>query len=782
MTLNRIFERIGTAAVRFRFFVVAAWVVGTILAVQLLPSIGDVAKGTTSSFLPADSPSMQAATLAAPFRDVSLAAATLVVTRDGGLTPEDNAAIDRLEAQIRSVDRVRQVVDLGVSGDGQARQAMIQAEVVAFTGGPEARGAVDAIRAEFNGIPAGLQAHLTGQLAIQVDTIAASGSSENTTQALSLLFIVVLLVLAFRAALAPIVTLLPAVFVLLLSGPVIAESTKIGVQVSSVTQLLLIVLVLGAGTDYGVFLVFRVREELRRGLAPHDAVIRSVSRVGESISFSAFTVIAALVSLSLAEFAFYQSLGPALAIGIALMLLAGLTLLPALLAILGRAVFWPTGASPRAHDRPGLWDRIGVSATRRPGPTLVAGVGLFAALGATLLTTSVAGFGNVTASPADTESAVGSAIVEAHFPSANGGRSAVLLSFPNSIWDDPSVVAVAHDGLSALPEFGGLVGPLNPNGIPLTTDQLAQLHEILGPARQLPPVPTANTVPVGLYNAYRATGQLISPDGRTIQFSVEFAKGNASDPTVLETVPAMRADVDRVAQEAGASANGVFGQVALAYDISQISSSDLTRIIPIVAVLIALLLAIVLRSMTAPLYLVASIVLSYLAALGLVGIIFVHLGGQDGLNYILPFLMFVFLMALGSDYNILIMSRIREEAHELPLRDAVARAIGRTGSTITTAGAILGGSFAVLAIAGSSSGGAQLQQIGYGVAAGVLIDTFLLRSLLVPSMVVLLGRWNWWPSHLARSESGPVTTGSAGAESGLEAKRPAVYTDLRPQE
>ena len=195
--------------------------------------------------------------------------------------------------------------------------------------------------------------------------------------------------------------------------------------------------------------------------------------------------------------------------------------------------------------------------------------------------------------------------------------------------------------------------------------------------------------------------------------------------------------------------------VALAYDVSHISGDDLARIIPIVALLIAVLLAIVLRSLVAPIYLVASILLSYFAALGLTALIFVVLGGQDGLNFILPFLMFVFLMALGSDYNILIMSRIREEAHGLPLRDAVTKAIGRTGSTITTAGVILGGTFAVLAIAGGSSGGGQIQQIGYGVAAGVLMDTFLVRSLLVPSIVVLLGRWNWWPSTLSRDAVGP---------------------------
>ena len=762
--MTRFFTSLGRFVVRFRYLVVLAWVVGTLMAVQLLPTLSSVAKDTTSGFLPADSPSMQAAALAAPFQDASLAAATLVAARDTGLTQADGAALDQLEATIRAIPNVKLVVDFGVSADGQARQALIQANVPAFSPGPEAIAAVDGVRSAIRsaGVPAGLQVHLTGQLATIVDTAGSMTSSQNQTQLLSVLFIVLLLLLAFRAALAPLVTLLPAAFVLALSGPVIAEATNIGVQVSTITQLMLIVLVLGAGTDYGVFLVFRVREELRRGLTPHEAVVRAVSRVGESITFSAFTVIAALVSLVIAEFAFYQALGPALAIGIALMLLAGLTLLPALLAILGRAVFWPTGASPHHPDHAGLWDRIGVIATRRPGPTLVAGLVLFVGLGATLLTTGIAGFGFSTGAPPGTDSGDGAALLNSHFPSSNAGRSAVLFKLPASVWDDPSVLARAQSGLTGLPELSGLVGPLNPNGLPLTTDQLVQLHATLGAAAVLPPQPPAtSTVPLPLYEAYRSTAQLISSDGRTIQFSVNYANGDTSSPAALDAVPAMRTDVDEVARSAGASAVGVYGQVAFAADIARISGSDLDRIIPIVAVLIALLLAIVLRSAVAPVYLVLSIVLSYLASLGLVGIVFVHLGGQDGINFILPFLMFVFLMALGSDYNILIMSRIREEAHELPLRDAVARAIGRTGSTITTAGVILGGTFAVLAVAGGSVGGGQIQQIGYGVAAGVLLDTFLVRSLLVPSLVVLLGRWNWWPSHLAR-DAAPAASPEAG--------------------
>ena len=193
----------------------------------------------------------------------------------------------------------------------------------------------------------------------------------------------------------------------------------------------------------------------------------------------------------------------------------------------------------------------------------------------------------------------------------------------------------------------------------------------------------------------------------------------------------------------------MFGVLPIAYDISQTSSNDLQRVIPIVAVLIAILLAVVLRSLVAPVYLVVSVVLSYLATLGLAAIIFVHLGSQPNLNFVLPFVVFTFLMALGSDYNILVMSRIREEAKSLPLATAVQRAIGATGTTVTTAGLILAGTFASFGVAGTDE---QSRQIGYGIAAGILMDTFLVRTLLVPSTVVLLGRRNWWPSRLWKQE------------------------------
>ena len=201
-----------------------------------------------------------------------------------------------------------------------------------------------------------------------------------------------------------------------------------------------------------------------------------------------------------------------------------------------------------------------------------------------------------------------------------------------------------------------------------------------------------------------------------------------------------------------ATASGVAGEAPALYDISTVSNNDLKKIIPVAILVIGLLLAIVLRSLVAPLYLIVSVGISYLAALGLAALLFINLGGSGGLVFFLPFLMFIFLLALGEDYNILVMTRIREEARKLPLRDAVSRAVAVTGTTVTSAGLVLAGSFLVLAFVAGGSGGEQIRDIGLALAIGILMDTFLVRTLLVPSTVVLLGRWNWWPSKLTIDE------------------------------
>ena len=754
------FALLGRFAVRFRYPIVAAWVVAALLIPRLLPSLSSVSDNNNSAFLPANSPSVLAAHLAAPFQHGTQPTAQLVAARSGQpLTTADQAAIARAEAAVRAVPGVAQVRDLGVSGDGMARKALVELSVGAFGAGGQAKTQVDAIRATFGrvGLPASLSLYLTGQVASGVDNQQASNRTLQTTEILSVVFILALLLVVYRSLLAPLLTLLPAGLALVIAGPVIAEAHNIGVAISPISQILLTILVLGAGTDYGIFLVFRLREELRRGLEPRAALVTSLWRVGETITFSAGTVIGALLCLLLASLGFYNGLGPALAIGIAVMLLAGLTLTPALLAIFGRAVFWPSAVRPTVA-RGGLWGRIAGGIIRRPVTTLAVGLVVFGALALAVTRYAPAGFGDNGSTSSTSQSAQGTTVLSAHFPAAQANPTNLLLRYPVSVWQHPSVLTQADRALRTERSFASISGPLNPNGAPLSPAQLTHLRAALGPAVALPPVaPAGGAVSARLYNAYRATAQFISPDGRTVQFYATLAAGDPSSTPAMQAIPAVRQAVNAVAASTSATASGVAGQAAASADISDTSNNDIVHIVPVVLLVIALLLAIVLRSLIAPLYLIASVGLSYLAALGLAVVVFMGIEGQAGVNFILPFFMFIFLMALGSDYNILVMTRIREEAHHGSLPEAVTRAISATGGTVTAAGLILAGSFGVLTI----SGGGQIQQIGLGIAAGILMDTFLIRTLLIPSTVVLLGRWNWWPSALSRTTAAAPTVDRA---------------------
>ncbi len=738
--MARLFAGIGRFSVRFRWAILVGWIVITVFSVKAFPSLASVAKDTTSGFLPQNSASMHATQLAAPFQNSNQATMTLVaVSSDrAALSTEDAASIAAVESRVRTMPHVTLVRDFGLSPDRQAEQALVQTNLPPYSQSTDAKNLVAAIRGLFAG-SGPLQFHLAGSLPTVLDSQSQSGSSRNSIQSLSLLLIVVLLLVAFRALLAPLITLFPPLIVLLLSSPVIAGATRIGVQASSITQFILIVLVLGAGTDYGLFLVFRMREELRNGAEPKDAVRTAVNTVGESITFSALTVMAALMSLVVAQFGLYQSLGPALAIGIGLMLLAGLSLLPALLAIFGRAVFWPSRTRPDERLHRTLYARIAGGVVRHP--RIVAAVGLlfFAGLALGQVGAPAAGFADQS-SPSGTDSAAGAAALTAHFGGGGTNTNEVLFTFDRSVYSHPADLVALEADLRATGQFATLVGPVEvvqaAGGIPALQ---AAISSGVSPAQQ---------------PLFRALSRFISVDGRTVQVQGLFTNSNSSDPRAIAAVPAARSAVSSVATQVHATDSGIFGILPFAYDVNAVSSSDLTHILPLVAVLIAILLAIVLRSLVAPLYLVASVVLSYLAAIGITALIFVRLGGQSGINFVLPFLMFVFLMALGSDYNILVMTRIREEAQRLPLLAAIRRAVAVTGTTVTTAGVILGGTFAVLAVAGgSTAGGDQIKQIGYGIAAGVLMDTFLVRTILVPSFVAILGRWNWWPSSLARTPS-----------------------------
>ncbi len=753
------FAALGRFTVRHRWLIIAGWVIVTVVLATLLPPLSSVEKSSNSQFLPSTSPSVVAGGLAAPFQSKGSTQATYVAATSGrSLSSADTASINRVEQAVRSVPRVTSVVDQGLSANGRARTALVEFDTRTSSSRDMARSVAE-VRAAFktSGAPADLAMHLTGGVAQSVDQQNQSGHAQTLTEILSLLFILGLLFLTFRAVLAPFVALFPSVVALFAAGPLVAQSTHIGVQVSDLTPILLTVVMLGAGTDYGLFLIFRVREELRRGRPVDDAVAFSLCKVGESITFSALTVIAALAAVVVATFGLYRGLGPGLAIGIAVALAANLTLLPALLAVLGRRVFWPKvpKVGPARH---GAWGDIAGRVVARPGATLMVGLVLFGGLGVAMLAYSPTGFGDQPP-PATSDSSRGQTLLDANYPSTEADPTSLLFRLPSSVWDNPQVLMTAQQELERSGAFRAVSGALDPNGYPLSGTALTRAHDLLagyGPAASLPPMPPRGVaLSVTEYSAYRASAQFISADGRTIRYYATLSAGPSNSTATARAIPEIRAAVDGVGRSIGSVADGVDGYAPVAADVGTISGHDLVKILPIVLIVLALLLAIVLRSLVAPLYLVISVGLSYLASLGLAVLVFVIIGGQDGINFVLPFFMFVFIMALGQDYNILVMTRIREEAHHAPIRVAVRRAVEATGTTVTSAGLILAGTFGVL----TATGDTQVKEIGLGLAAGILLDTFLVRTLLVPSVAVLLGRWNWWPSKLSHEDHSrdPVT-------------------------
>jgi len=733
-------------AIRFRYFIIAFWIIAGALCIALFPSLSSAVNTDNSSFLPSTSPSIHALNLAAPFQPTNDTTGTLVVLGTSKLSSSDQQAVTNLQKKIAKDDHVVSVSDQGLSKDGRVSKAQVIFNVQ--TSSTDAAPTVAAVRSTMSSfkLPSGLSSYLTGQLPSAVDNQNSQAHAQKLTEDLSVLIILVMLIIVFRAVAAPLVTLVPAIWVLLMSGAIIAEVSKAGLQVSTITETMLTVLLLGAGTDYGLFFIMRVREEMADGASPHRAIEQAGRYVGESITFSAGTVIVALLTLLLASFGLYSGLGPALALGVFLMLLAALTLLPALLAVLGRAVFWPRPV--RRAKEEGTYARLADHVIAHPVVTLACGVLFLVALGVFTFGYTSSGFGGQSTGPDGSQSAKGTNVINAHYPPAVANPTQVLLVWKSSVWKNLTPAYNAENDLAKKSVFASVTGPFDPNGTKLTPSQLSSLYAELGPPGKLPATEPAGTpVPADQYELYRAEAQFISPDGKTVQYYTSLKAGAPSSTAALNATPAVRSAVTSVQHSAGAVDSGASGLAPASYDVSSVSQSDLTEIVPIVVVLLALLLGLLLRSVVAPLYLVATVLLSYFAALGLSVLIFQVAGSQSGLNFVLPFLLFIFLMALGEDYNILVMSRIREEAHASPLRAAVRTACHHTGPTVTSAGLILAATFGVAGVTGATT---QIKELGTAIALGVLIDTFLVRTLMVPSIVVLCRRWNWWPSKLSR--------------------------------
>ncbi|HEX6116531.1 MAG TPA: MMPL family transporter [Solirubrobacterales bacterium] len=538
-----------------------------------------------------------------------------------------------------------------------------------------------------------LRGYVTGIAGIIADSIDVFESIDTTLLLVTVSLVLVLLLAIYRS---PVVALVPLFVVAIAYG--IAAAAVYGlvqagaVEVNGQTTSLLIVLMFGAGTDYCLLIVSRYREELRRYEDKHEAMAHATERTAPAILSAGATVFAAMLILTLADFKATQTMGPVLALGIAIMLLAGLTLLPALLSALGRNAFWP--AVPRygtEQRRPlGIWRRVGHFVHDRPVFAIVISVAILG-LGA---------LGNL--------------------------QDRGIIDFGEGFRDPPESV----EGQLLLEEdlSGGQIAPTTILVAPAAAEGVAAaVGEIDG---------VESVVPAGT-----------SDDGELDRLEVTLAHDPFSD-AANDLVPDIRA---AATDAAGGETVLVGGTTAENFDTTETLRSDARLIVPLTLALIFLILCVLLRAVVAPIYLIATVVLSYAFAIGASTLIFTEIFNQPDGDPGLPTFAFIFLVALGVDYNIFLISRIREEAHYSEVHDAVINGLEHTGGVITSAGVILAGTFCALMTLPLEA----LFQIGFTVALGLLVDTFLVRSILVPAIAFKLGELNWWPGRRSTMPIGP---------------------------
>jgi RND superfamily putative drug exporter len=685
---------------RTKWVVIAFWVLAVAALSPLAAKVADVTRDETASFLPADADSTRVQELLKDrFPGGETSIGLIVYRREGGLTEADQARIAR-DAQ--AVDRAipvtqPSVVPFGpnappglVSENGDAAYTLVTVPLDfdnAAQWGEDARAAV-------GGGGGGLEVYVTGDLGLWADFEEVFSELDTKLLGATVLLVLVLLGAIYRA---PLIALIPIVVVGLsyqLASGFIYLYADAGNTVNSNATSILIVLMFGVGTDYCLLLVSRYREELHRVDDKHEAMARAVRRAGPAILASGCTVISAMLVLLLAEAGSTNALGPVSAIGVASVLLAGLTLLPALLTAAGRRGFWPRqrtvvyAPDVDLQDRPGLWRRFGNRVLQRPGLALAATTALFGFFALGLLfyeeDYSIGGFFKT-----DTESVDGFNVLGESFPLGALGPTSVL---------------VRREGGQA-------------------TD--ADIAEVRRRVESLP--------------AVAAIGEpQRSEDGAIGKLDVTFNDDPYSD-AALARVDTMRKRLEGL--PGGATALVGAGS-AVQEDLNKASERDLRVIVPVALLVITIILGILLEAIVAPLVLIATVMASFFGTLGLSVFFFIEVQGAAGVDASLPTFAFIFLVALGVDYTIFLMSRVREEARTHGTREGVLRALSATGPVITSAGVILAGTFAVLMTLPVTFA----FNIGFMVSVGILLDTFVVRTIMVPAAVELLGDRVWWPS------------------------------------
>ncbi|UBQ02842.1 MMPL family transporter [Curtobacterium sp. TXMA1] len=698
--------------------VILAWLVVAGIGGPVFGKISEVATNDQTSFLPASADATRVQERAAEFRQASGAPAIVVLERDGGLTRDDLAAADRIAEDLGARDDVQGTSPVIPSEDGDA------AEIVAtLTEGADTGDAVTAIRTTVDdALPAGVAGYVTGPAGFTADLTEAFAGIDGLLLGVALAAVFVILVVVYRSPLLPFLVLGTATFALCASILVVYALAKAGVvTVNGQVQGILSILVIGAATDYALLYTARYREALRAHRTGWEATRSALRGAFEPIVASGGTVIVGVLCLLLSDLNSNKALGPVAAIGIAFSLLAALTLLPALLLAFRRAAFWPLRPAFGSRDRPttgpdatGLWARVGRLVARRSRTVWIVCTVALLAMGSGLVGLRADGVPQSDLVIGASQARDGQRVLADHFPGGSGSPAQVI----GAERDLDALV----DAVRSVRGVDGVVAAST--GSPSGT------------------VAVGEDVGAGDAGAGDATAAA-APTVSRGDVLLEVTLADPADSAAAEqTVRDLRAAVERVDPEAV-----VGGVTATAVDTNDTGIRDRSVIIPVVLAVILLILVLLLRSVVAPLVLVGSVVVSFAAALGVGALVFDHVLRFPGADPSVPLYAFVFLVALGVDYNIFLMTRVREESLRHGPREGVLRGLAATGGVITSAGIVLAATFAALGVIPILF----LAQIAFVVAFGVLLDTVVVRSLLVPALVIDLGRRAWWPSRLSRA-------------------------------
>ncbi|MGV9236112.1 MMPL family transporter [Streptomyces nigra] len=687
---------------RSKWVVLVLWLVVLFGTAPLAQKLTDAQDNDAASWLPGSAESTQVLHLSENFRPEQIPA-VVVYARDGGLTARDRAEI------AEDVSELKRLTDHGIRGaetrgpvfdretDPRAAQVLVPI-TMDEKGWERISPAVESIRDVVGTGGAGLAVHITGPGGTSADFAEAFEGIDSTLLFAAMTVVIVMLLITYRSPsllLVPLVSVIVALFTAQALIYLLAQHG--GLTVNGQSAGILTVLVFGAGTDYALLLVARYREELRRHDDRHEAMARALHRAGPAVIASGATVVVSMLVLLAAEMNSTSGLGPVAAIGVAVALIAMMSLFPALLVIFGRWIFWPV--IPRLGtenpDERGVWARLGRRIAHRPRVTWVATAVALAICSLGLIQLRAEGLSNADAFTDKPDSITGQEVSERYFPAGSG---------------DPLVIVSNRA-------------------------QAVQVGRAVAETEGV--VPTSLGLPPGTRPAW---------DGKVLFEATMTAP--ADSQAAKETVERIR-DAVHAVPDADAKVGG--GTAAL-LDMDRATTHDNILIIPLVLLVVLLILSVLLRALIAPLLLVGTVILSFTAALGISALAFRHVFDYAGEATDFPLFVFVFLVALGIDYNIFLTTRIREEATHQGTRPGVVTGLAATGAVITSAGLVLAGTFAALGTLPMVA----FAEIGFTVALGVLLDTFIVRSVLVTSLFLDVGPSVWWPNRLEPAAAPPA--------------------------